>query len=275
MNISIWIPISISLAIKLLDIPVILSLPACSNDESEVRTPVGFHLVPEDEEAATLKDADGPTTKDMIALGWRSLLDRDSVIYIHVFALGIITLQESSNSMRLILPYWLSRRWHTTLQEVGYVNVGEMLLTAAVVSSLPKLSRILEHPADVEGSSKKRDLVLAKTCLCSTAIGVTLLGFSWYKISGIVSLIVLSGGHGFQDAYLSFITAELLKEEIARFYMIASMVALAAVSVGGTVISGVYSLCLTYGESWLTSLPIWLCVLPVIGALLMLNRIQI
>lgn len=275
MNISIWIPILISLTIKLLDLPVILYLLVHTNDEVGATATTRYSVLPVDEETAPVLRAEASMKADDAAPGWQSFFDRDNVLYLHGFALGILTLQEASNSMRLILPYWLSRRWNTTLQEVGYVNVGEMLLTAVVVSSLPKLSRILEHSTDAEGSSKRRDLVLAKTCLSFTAIGITLLGFSWYKFSGIVSLIVLTGGSGFQDAYLSVVTADLKKTEIARFYTILGMVALAALSVGGTVVSGIYSLCLANGESWLTSLPIWLCVLPVICALLMLHRIPV
>lgn len=147
-----------------------------------------------------------------------------------------------------------------------------MLLTAAVVSSLPQFSQILQHPRDVSGSSKEKDLVLAKICLGFSAIGTLLLGFSWYKFSGIVSLVVLTGGVGFRDAYLSFVTAELQKQEIAQVYMDMSMVALSAICVGGSVISEVYSLCLQVGESWSTSVPIWLCALPVTCALTLLHQ---
>jgi hypothetical protein len=174
--------------------------------------------------------------------------------------------------LRLILPYWLSRRWHTTLQEVGYVHLGEMLLTAAVFSSLPWFSRVLERPADAGGSSKGKDLVLAKICLGFSAIGSVLLGFSWYKFSGIVSLVVMTGGSGFSDAYLSSVTADLQKQEIAQMYMIMSMVSLAAISVGGSVISEIYSLCLQNGESWFTSVPIWLCALSTVCAVSLLHR---
>jgi len=186
--------------------------------------------------------------------------------------LSICALQETGNSFRLILPYWLSRQHHASLQEIGYVHLGEMLLTAAVVSSLPQFSQILQHPRDVSGSSKEKDLVLAKICLGFSAIGTLLLGFSWYKFSGIVSLVVLTGGVGFRDAYLSFVTADLQKQEIAQVYMVMSMVALSAICVGGSVISEVYSLCLQVGESWSTSVPIWLCALPVTCALTLLHR---
>lgn len=272
MNISVWIPILISLVIKLLDIPIILIFLGSTDDEVGAVGTAGFSLLPSDEETATMLDAESSMKVEKLDSGWRSIFAKDNVLRLQGFALGIIALQEVSNSVRLILPYWLSRRWHTTLQEVGFVNLGEMLLTAAVVSSLPKLSRMLQHPADAEGSSKMKDLVLAKTCLGFAAIGIILLGFSWYKFSGIVALIVMTGGTGFQDVYLAFVTEGLQKEEIARFYMIAGMGALAAISVGGTVVSWIYSLCLTYGETWLTSLPIWLCALPVICALIMLHR---
>lgn len=268
---SIWLPILISISIKLLDIPIIVFFLDGPDDASKATTAAGFRLLPTEEDDAYLEDAEGSKTVDEASSGWRSLLNQNSVLYQHMFVLGICALQETGDSLRLILPYWLSRRFHASLQEVGYVHIGELLLTAAVVSSLPRFSRLLERPQDASGSSAEKDLVLAKLCLGFSALGTVLLGFSWYRFSGIVSLVVLTGGAGFRDSYLSFVTAELKKEEIAQMYMVISMVALSAISVGGSLISELYSVCLQLGDSWFTSLPIWFCALPIIWAMLLLH----
>ena len=229
---SIWPPILIGIMIKMLDVPVILFFLDDSETALKAKTAAGCRLLPTGEDDPYAGDAERPQKVDKASSGWQSLLGQTSVFYHHIFALSICAPQETGNSFRLILPYWLSRQYHASLQEIGYVHLGEMLLTAAVVSSLPQFSQILQHPRDVSGSSKEKDLVLAKICLGFSAIGTLLLGFSWYKFSGIVSLVVLTGGVGFRDAYLSFVTAELQKQEIAQVYMVMSMIALNAICVG-------------------------------------------
>lgn len=252
MESSIWLPLFLSVGIKVVSIPIILLF--LKGGVGRAGRITDFHLVPIDETRATTFDSEEEACTKAISI-WGQAIELRRAIRNRLFPLGICALQEVGNSFRIILPYWLSMRYHWTLRETGYVTIGEMLITGLIISLLPHLAERLHD-------SKNSDLSLVRLCLGFSCLGTFLLGLSWYKFSAIVSLIVSAGGAGFRDAYMSYITLGLQRHEIAKVYMMLSIVTLIAFNMGGSVIAGIYSACLRLGDSWETSLPIWVCSLP-------------
>lgn len=249
---SIWLPLLLSVGIKVASIPIILLF--LEGGAGRAGRITDFHLVPVNETEAAAYDSEEEACTKTTSIK-RQVIELRRAIRSRLFPLGICALHEVGNSFRIILPYWLSMRYHWTLRETGYVTIGEMLVTSFIISLLPYLSAQLRD-------SKNSDLSLARMCLGFSCLGTLLLGLSWYKFSAVISLIVLAGGAGFRDAYLSYITLGLQKQEITKVYMMLSIGTLVSFNLGGSVIAGIYSACLRLGSSWETSLPIWVCALP-------------
>jgi hypothetical protein len=276
METSLWIPVIMGAVIKLLNIPMVLFF--VDRVESERQPKIAeFHLLPtQDDEMQNETEADmnGPPlpTKPV----WRQATNLWSTLHSCLFPLAVCVSQEAGNSFRGILPYWLSREYQWTLRDTGYISLGERLLTALLISLLPRLPKWIlpGGGGGSDGGGVKKgssDLGLARLCLWLACLGTTLLGIKWSRGSAIFSLTVLAAGTGFRDAYLSYVTAKLQKHEIVVVCMALSMAQYSSINFGVFVVGGLYSFCLKLDQPWMTSLPIWLCA-PVFAFTIFLLR---
>jgi len=188
---------------------------------------------------------------------WQSVKEQQDTLRCYILPVSVCVLQEAGNSFRYILPYWLSKRFDWSLRETGWVMMAEVLSTALIVAILPRCFRHFQR----SGSSKDRDLSLAKMCLGLSFLGTLLLGFRWYRFSGVISLLVLAGGTAFQELYLSYVTAGLQREEIMQVYILLATMLLVAFSLCAWLIAGLYAICLHLNSPWATSIPLWLASL--------------
>jgi hypothetical protein len=286
MKTSLWLPVIIGVVIKSINIPMILVFVDRVDTERQPEITEGFHLLSTQENemgSTTEADMDKPRFRtDHI---WQQMTTLRGTLRACLFPLLVFVSLEAGNSFRGILPYWLSREYEWSLRETGYILLGERLLTALIISLLPRLSKWIfsrggsssSDSGSTAGSSKtgNSDLGLARLCLCLACLGTALLGFRWTRISAITALAVLATGTGFRDAYLSYVTSKLQKHEIMRVCMALSMAQYAAINIGVFIVGEFYSFCLLkadqqHQESWMTSLPIWLCSLAFAFTLLLL-----
>jgi hypothetical protein len=275
MKSSIWLPVIMGAVMKSLNIPMILLFIDRVESGRQPET-AEFHLLPTQDhelEPEAEEDMNRPhfRTKPI----WQQATALWSTLHCCRFPLAVCVLQEAGNSFRGILPYWLSREYQWTLRETGYISLGERLLTALLISLLPRLPkwRLLGRGGGGEAIKKgSSDLGLAKLCLCLACLGTALLGFRWSRVSAIFSLAVLAAGTGFRDAYLSYVTAKLQKHEIVRVCMALSMAQFFSINIGVFTVGGLYSFCLTLDLPWTTSLPIWLCSLAFAFTVFLLRR---
>ena len=193
---------------------------------------------------------------------WRISPELKTTLTSITFPLVICGLQEGSNGFRGILPYWLSREYQWSLRAVGFVLLSEKLLTALIIALLPRIPNWL-LAGNWNGRSEKMNpnLGLSRLCLGFTCIGTALLSWPSGRVAAVLSLSILAVGSGFRDAFLSYITGELRKEEIVRACMAYSLVGYMSTDLGVFIVDGLYSLCLRYGLPWTASLPILFCAM--------------
>lgn len=70
---------------------------------------------------------------------WRHVTTLWSTLRGCLFPILVYVSHEAGDSFRGILPYWLSREYQWSLRETGYISLGERLLTALIISLLPRL----------------------------------------------------------------------------------------------------------------------------------------
>lgn len=279
MKTSLWLPVILGLVIKSLNIMIILLFidrvpiqrqPETAEEFPLLSTPVDERSDEPEANASQARLGTNFIRGQVITLGitLRSCL----------FPLLICVSQEAGNSLRDILPFWLSREYRWSLRETGYIDLWQRLLAALIVSLLPRLSKSVfpggEMGGGVGAKIKNRisDLGLARLCLCFACTGTALLGFKWTRTTAILSLGVLAIRTGFDGAYLSYVTSKLQKHEIARVCMVLSTAQYASVNFGAFVVGELYSFCLQGDQPWLTSLPIWLCSLMFALTVILLYR---
>jgi hypothetical protein len=274
---SLWLPVIMGAVIKSLNIPMVLLFVDRVETGRQPDT-AEFHLLPtEDHEMQDETEADMNRPHFRTKPIWRQITTLWSTLHGCLFPLAVCVSQEAGNSFRGILPYWLSREYQWTLRETGYISLGERLLTAVLISLLPRIPQwmLAGGGGGGDGGRIKKgssDLGLARLCLCLACLGTALLGFRWSRGSAIFSLTVLAAGTGFRDAYLSFVTAKLQKHEIVRVCMALSMAQYSSINFGVFVVGGLYSFCLKLDRPWMTSLPIWLCSLVFAFTVFLLRR---
>lgn len=281
MKTSLWLPVIMGLVIKSLNIPIILLFVDRVKTGRQPEIAEEFHLLSTpDYEMPNETEADMSTPRVRTKLIWRQVTTLGITLRGCLFPLLVCVSQEAGNSFRGILPYWLSREYQWSLRETGYVLLGERLLTALIISLLPRFPEwiLSGRGVGVGGGEGRRikigssDLGLARLCLCLACLGTALLGFRWTRMSAILSLAVLATGTGFRDAYLSYLTSKLQKHEIVRVCMALSMAQYSAINFGVFVVGELYSFCLQVDQPWMISLPIWLCSLMFAFTVILLCR---
>jgi hypothetical protein len=192
---------------------------------------------------------------------------------------AIIMFRDFGESYRSLLSYWMSRRFHWDLRDVGWVQLGETLFTSLIIALMPRFRqmflpkngdrRMCTAHGDSEDQELKstsagaanQDLALAQVCLGFSLIGSVLLSMSWFRPSACVALAVLAVSMGFPDSYNSFLAGKMDGEkgvDLQDIYMVLSIVAMVAARLGSSITSGIYSIALRLkGDSWATSMPIW------------------
>lgn len=256
MESSLWLPIFLGVGAKVVCTAIfalfLLGGALCTKMTDSYSIPVVENV-----ECDHLLPCSDETLEDTISLEGKWLkLHRDISAWLP--QLSICALESSGYGFLDILPYWTSTRYRLTLRETGYINIGDTLAKALIMSLMPSISERLHQSK----FGRENNLILVRMCLFFSTLGTILLGFSWDKFSAIGSLIVLAGGSGFGNAYMAHITSGVPKQNIARLYIMLSIVTFIALSISGWAVAGIYSLSLRLGQSWETSVPIWVCSLP-------------
>lgn len=330
---SLWLPVAIGLCIYTLLIPLVfycfkgsvLSLRTAQT--SGIARGEYAHYAVNDEaielSSSNSDDRSHPNTStqprpsvEALSAIWKFVRHHMSVLGQHLLPCAVIISRDIGQSFLYIFPFWMSRRYHWELREVGWVKLCENLFSVLVISVLPRFAKKFLQPPNVSASNTSmataagielgpngasnsqkeddlddneetsttnidrssiyRDLALAKLCVLFSALGVFLLGLSWHRISALVSLALFAGGIGFQDAYFSYLAGIMPnkdKSNLATVYMMLSMVTEVGFGVGGTIVSGIYSIALNLGgDSWETSVPPWFCTIGFVVAWWTLRR---
>jgi hypothetical protein len=273
MDTNIWIPIIMAVGTKSLNI-VIVFIFVDPDDSGSQSTPSGFHLVPSEDDDLENEAQSHATKPDpqarRIPLLFKAV---KATMSKYSFVLIICILHEAGNSFRGILPYWLSKEYEWSLREVGFVSLAEKILTALIVTLLPRIPTwILSSSFNGRTEKVNPNLTLSCLCLAMAALGTAFLGYRGSRVSAILSLAVLAVGSGFRDAYLSYVNGRLQKHEIVKVCMAFSMAGYMAINTGVFLVGGLYSLCLRFGAPWMVSIPIWLCTVFLAWTLLLLRR---
>lgn len=277
---SVWLPVVMGAVIKSLSIPLVVLFVDRTETGRQPQTAELHLLSTEDHEMENETEADMDRPYLPTKIIRRQATDLWNTLRGCLLPLAVCVSQDAGNSFRGILPYWLSREYHWSLRDTGYISLAERLLTALLISLLPRIPKWVlpgggrGGGGDDGGRIRKgsSDLGLATLCLCLTCLGTALLGFRWSRVSAILSLAVLAAGTGFRDAYLSYVTSKLQKHQIMRVCMALSVAQYSAINFGVFVVGGLYSLCLEHGPPWTTSLPIWLCSLVFAFTIYLLRR---
>jgi len=295
-----WLPVILGLGVHVLTIPLlmfclkgpllgIIRIPDITKSSSESYVP----LLTEDSDDVELSrtssetdiDSNTPDREPVSIAGSASVksIQHFYLILPHcLLPVAIYTFRDFGESYRYLLPYWMSRRFHWDLREVGWVHLGETLFTSLIIALMPWFRKLYLRQQSPEteirtrdnsaagydqelkltsASAAKQDLSLAQMCIGFSMLGSVLLSLSWYRPSAFVSLAVLAVGMGFPDSYNSFLAGKIEEAngvDLQDIYMVMSIAGMMAALLGGWITSGVYSVALRLGgDSWATSSPIW------------------
>jgi hypothetical protein len=195
----------------------------------------------------------------------------------------VYMFRDFGESYRVLLPYWMSRRFHWNLREVGWVHLAETLFTSPIIALMSRFRNLflpkenetiyIAHDDDIAAqqhmqesksisvSAINPDLSMTQLCLAFSLLGSICMGMSWFHPSAFISLAILAVGMGFPDSYNSFLASKMDDDkdvELQEVYMVSSIVGMVAARVGASVTSGIYAIALRVdGDSWATSTPLW------------------
>ena len=125
-----------------------------------------------------------------------------------LFPLLIYVSQEVGNDFHDLLPSWLSREYRWSLRETGYIGLGQRLLTALIVSLLPRLSKSVFSGGEMGGGvgakikNGNSDLGLARLWLCQhktgsrSSLNTVVLWVACVRSSRILFMPCLNVGSG-------------------------------------------------------------------------------
>ena len=179
--------------------------------------------------------------------------------YAYSLPLFLFLTHEVAMGVRDVTEQWISKRYSLKLQSVGYILAGQTLLSAIILSALPKISRfcVLKRKL-IPG---KRDVFMASASVFAAAVGSLLIALSWTVPLLLISLTVFAFGIGFHDAMKSYVALCVGAEntiEITRMYMLISILEVLANMVNGPLWAATFTVALRSGEYGM-SLPFLIC----------------
>jgi hypothetical protein len=299
----VWLPVLLGLIAHVLTIPLLIFclkgplLGAISfSDKTRSSSQSYMHLMSEDSEdtielsSPSASEPDFDTTSsgrkspdsipDVTAIS--SMQHFYRILPHCLLPCAIYMFRDFGESYRVLLPYWMSRRFHWSLRDVGWVHLAETLFTSLTIALMSRFRKLFlsqdsekfytahddseapeyeKESKSTSASATNQDLSMAQICLAFSLLGSVFLGTSWFRPSAFMSLAILAVGMGFPDSYNSFLAGKMEDEkdvELQDIYMISSIVGMVAARVGVSVTSGIYAIALRVdGDSWATSAPIW------------------
>jgi hypothetical protein len=299
-----WLPVFFGLITHVLTIPLLmfcLKGPLVGitriSDVRESSSESYMHLMSEDNDDIEVSNSSAPETgpDSPTSTGRRSpvpILGSAAVesmqhfyrILPHCLLPCIVYMfRNFGESYRVLLPYWMSRRFDWNLREVGWVHLAETLFTSLIIALMSRFRKLFlpreneeiyvaydndsaaqQHMQESKSTSApavNQDLSMTQICLAFSLLGSILMGMSWFRPSAFISLAILAVGMGFPDSYNSFLAGKMDEDkdvELQEIYMVSSIVGMVAARVGASVTSGIYAIALRVdGDSWATGTPLW------------------
>lgn len=171
----------------------------------------------------------------------------------------ILFLNRIALSIRVIFTPWASKTFLWRLADVAALNSFELAVTAAVLLSLPRVTRKYLLPAMGE-SSGRANLWIAKASLVANMAGIACIAVAPSRIFHAAALTVYTLGTGLDNSLQSFTTATMKDAEaIERLYLGMGMVSTVGGTAGTAVWSSLYA-ALVRGGGWWVRMPFVICV---------------
>ncbi|KAL9123610.1 MAG: hypothetical protein Q9217_006973 [Psora testacea] len=284
-----WVPLSIGLGAWSLTLPTTLSLQRKSRESyqsilnqdnmehrlaslpnEDITSDSGFGSGSADEHARastpkikrSRQSSVESLTSDIPRLSWMKLL-RTTLTEAFLYKLPLIVFltHEMSMGVRDIAEQWISKRFSLPFQKVGYILAGQTLLSAIILSMLPRLSNIIAHNYDL--TTAKKDLFVTRASALAAATGSILIAVCWNVALLLGSFAVFAFGVGFHDAmksYVAFRVGTENTEKLTKIYMLISILEVFANMLNGPLWATIYTLAMRTGEIGM-ALPFVLCVI--------------
>lgn len=283
LNINIWLLCGIAIGVRILTIPVVFMFPSLKPD-SQVRARLcagsqpDYSVLPQGpggERPSSEKGMEGIwnvlmaqrqalskalssfTAEASLSLGLLVDLLRSSLTCV---VLLIYLFDETAIYVRLAFPQWASKRFGWSLAEANAITSFQIVVNAAVLISLPYISRLILLP--ILKSQQRVDFCVIKWSLALNIIGIVCAGVAPLRSLYIISLLVYNAGSALTDALRSFVTSTTRdEEEVQHLYMGISVVETVAGLLGTTILSSAFSAGMRYGGITLGRIPFFTAAL--------------
>lgn len=192
----------------------------------------------------------------------------------HGLPLSVFLTHELAMGVRDVAEQWISNRYILPLQKVGYILAGQTLLSAAVLSLLPKLGAYVARMRELTPEAK--DLYVVKASVLVAATGAITIALAWNIPILLTSLAVFAFGAGFHDALKSHIASRVgvgQSAKLTRIYMSVTIIEVFANLINGPLWAAVYTIVLQIGRNSM-SLPFLICSLGFLGTWLLTRRLS-
>lgn len=138
---------------------------------------------------------------------------------------------------------WASVTFGWYIADVNAVTSFEMIVSGAVLLTLPFVARRLLYPK-LGGESSRVDIFIAKCSIVVHAVGLLGMGFAPNKIAYVASVTVWTLGVGWNDSLRSFVTGIVGtggKKDLDKLYLGIGMVETCAGMIGTAGWSAAYA----------------------------------
>ncbi|KAG9244379.1 hypothetical protein BJ878DRAFT_550621 [Calycina marina] len=277
LRINVWLLALCGVCVIFLTIPVALLLPAHSSTYTSVASSLAEDPTPASETSSLLShDSLKISSARHIIKALLSNFTHSKQLYTSLLSSRrstSLTLLVSffltlTGGIRVIFVQWASIHHGWAIADVTALNSFEMIVSSAILLSLPVLSRRYLLPRLI--SASKVDLLLSGVCLSFHFIGLLCMALSPSRIPYIMSISVYTLGTGLPDSFRSFATGVMgEKEEVEKLYLGMGLMS----TFGGMAASKVWSWLFVYGlgKRWAAErAPFWgvLGVVCVMGLIL-------
>ena len=173
--------------------------------------------------------------------------------------------------IQIIFTQWASITYHWIIADVQVLFSFEMIVSGAILFSLPTLTSKYLTPR-LESSSAV-DMLVSKSSLMFLFMGLGLRGVAPTRVYYVLALTISTLGAPVVDSLRSFSTGLISeKEDVEKLYLGISMVETIGGMIATAVWSGLFSNIL--GKGWiLERMPFWGCLLTIGGVWLVLRRL--
>jgi hypothetical protein len=123
-----------------------------------------------------------------------------------------------ATSIRVIFSQWSSLMYNWVFADVASLNSFEMVVSGAVLLSIPYLSKFLTYKPGF-GSPASVNIFIVKFSLLALALGLLLMAVAPSRALYVAAMAVFTLGCGVMQALRSFVTGMVGRDEVENLYL--------------------------------------------------------